>query len=367
MSLKTLLAASLLSLFSASVLAVPTVTLYGKIDTSILYTHRDMDNGTDSTDTVSMESGYNLGSRWGLRGTEKIGNVNVGFVLESGIGSDDGTAWQSGRLFGREAQIHVSGSYGTLYAGRLATIAGDLGSIQMLYPVDSAFGNGLVEGVRQGGSTGLSYGRYDNTLAYMSPTLNGFRAGVMYSFKADQKADATTRENSGNAKRYAAGALQYTGANFGLVLAGDYTMYSNAVNPGVDDGYNILLGGNYNFGPVQLFAKATYFDNVLDELDTFSVIPSSMPLEGWGAELSAKIPAFGGSFKAAVGYRSAKDVNDSSNKFKRFNVGGAYEYPFSKRTFVYVSAGYAQEKVKSSSGDYTPNEFQAVLGVNHSF
>lgn len=65
-----------------------------------------------------MQSGFSTGNRWGLTGTEDIGNAKVGFVLESGFNSDDGTSGQGGRLFGREAQVNVSGAYGTLYAGR---------------------------------------------------------------------------------------------------------------------------------------------------------------------------------------------------------------------------------------------------------
>ncbi|MFU0842121.1 MAG: Porin-4 domain-containing protein [Burkholderia sp.] len=364
---KTLIAACVLSALSLSAYAAPNVTLYGKLDTSLLYTHLDDDTSAGSTDTLTMESGFNLGSRWGIRGTEHIGSVDVGFVLESGFGSDDGRSWQSGRLFGREAQIHVSGDWGTVYAGRLATIAGDLGSIQMLYPIESAFGNGMGEGVRQGGSTGLSYDRYDNTLAYMSPTFAGFRFGAMYSFKADDTSDTTSRENSSFAKRYAAAALQYKNGNFGAVLAGDYTMHSNETYPDVDDGYNVLLGGNYDFGPVQVFAKVAYFDNDLGMLDTFDLVPDGIALEGWGAELSAKIPAFGGNFRATVGYRDAEEVDNSDNTYKRFNAGIAYEYAFSKRTSMYATIGYAQEEADTTRADRTPNEVQTAIGLIHNF
>ena len=73
---KSLIAAALLGTFAASAFAAPSVTLYGRLDTSLAYTHLDKDKaGVDSTDTVSMESGFSTGNRWGLKGTEDIGNA----------------------------------------------------------------------------------------------------------------------------------------------------------------------------------------------------------------------------------------------------------------------------------------------------
>ena len=96
---KTLLAAALLGSFAASAFAAPSVTLYGIIDTGLNYTHYRADDGnTASTDTFSMASGQSSSSRWGLRGDEKIGSVTVGFNLENGFNSDEGTETMSRRF-----------------------------------------------------------------------------------------------------------------------------------------------------------------------------------------------------------------------------------------------------------------------------
>ena len=89
---KSLIAAALLGTFAASAFAAPSVTLYGRIDTSLAYTHQRTSlsatagevsvSGSNSTDTLSMESGFSTGNRWSLKGTEDIGNAKVGFVLE---------------------------------------------------------------------------------------------------------------------------------------------------------------------------------------------------------------------------------------------------------------------------------------------
>jgi predicted porin len=391
---KSLIAAALLGTFAASAFAAPSVTLYGRIDTSLAYTHLNPDPnpdkaGVDSTDTFSMESGFSTGSRWGLKGSEDIGNAKVGFVLESGFNSDDGTSGQNNRLFGREAQVNISGAYGTLYAGRLGSIASDSGSIGYLGDV-SAFPNAFGIVGTQKGSTGTAYDRYDNTLAYQTPTFGGLQGAIMYSFKGDTKASdskvANALENSGDADRYLAAGLRYKAGKAAVVLTGDMTMYGNVysddvnvkndvknVYHDVDNGYSFILGGNYDFGVAKVFAKATYFDNQVNVIDSFSLIkdaralgtPQALALKGWGAELSTAVPAFGGTFLGTVGYRDAKDVDNGSNKFKRWNAAVGYSYAFSKRTSVYAAAGYAQEK--SNAQDRKASAAQAGFGLVHKF
>ena len=379
---KSLLALALLGAFTASAFAEPSVTLYGRIDTGLVYTHKNLDNTAGSTDTFSMDSGVTTGSRWGLKGSEDIGNAKVGFVLESGFNSDDGTSGQNNRLFGREAQVNISDAYGTLYAGRLGSIASDNGTLGYLGDV-SAFPSAYGFVGNQQGSTGTAYGRYDNTLAYETPTFGGLQGAIMYSFKGDAKVSdsnpkevANARENSGDADRYLAAGLRYKAGKAAVVLTGDMTMYSNDVNNAyhdVDNGYSFILGGNYDFGVAKVFAKATYFDNQVNVIDSFSLIkdaralstPQALALKGWGAELGTNVPAFGGNFLAAVGYRDAKDVDDGSYKFKRWNAAVGYTYAFSKRTNVYGLAGYAQEKANAL--DRKASGAQVGFGLVHKF
>lgn len=378
---KSLIAAALLGTFAASAFAAPSVTLYGRIDTGLVYTHKNLDNTAGSTDTFSMDSGVTTGSRWGLKGSEDIGNAKVGFVLESGFNSDDGASGQGGRLFGREAQVNVSGAYGTLYAGRFGSIASDIGSIGYLGDV-SAFPSTYGFVGNQKGSTGTAYDRYDNSLAYQTPTFGGLQGAIMYSFKGDtqSKEDSikNARENSGNADRYLAAGLRYKAGKAAVVLTGDMTMYGNAAGEqkanfyhDVDNGYSFILGGNYDFGVAKAFAKVTYFDNQVNVLDSFDLISDSRhlkkaeALKGWGAELGTNVPAFGGNFLAAVGYRDAKDVDDGSYKFKRWNAAVGYTYAFSKRTNVYGLAGYAQEKANAL--DRKASGAQVGFGLVHKF
>ena len=102
---KSLAAVALLGAFAGSAFAAD-VTLYGVVDEGFLYTHKDTDvAGSDAVDKLELKSGIQAGSRWGLKGTEDLGNgLKVGFILESGFNADDGTQGVSGTMFNREAR-----------------------------------------------------------------------------------------------------------------------------------------------------------------------------------------------------------------------------------------------------------------------
>lgn len=112
---KTLAALAVLGAFAGSAMAAD-VTLYGLVDYGFSYEHVDGDTADkDAQDTFQMKSGQNSGSRFGLKGTEDLGNgLKVGFVLENGFTADDGKMDNSDRLFGRESNLFVTGAFGTL-------------------------------------------------------------------------------------------------------------------------------------------------------------------------------------------------------------------------------------------------------------
>ena len=87
---KTLAAVAVLGAFAGSALAAD-VQLYGIVDEGLAYSHVDLDGAADATDSFSMNSGMQSGSRFGFKGTEDLGNgLTVGFVLENGFSADTG-------------------------------------------------------------------------------------------------------------------------------------------------------------------------------------------------------------------------------------------------------------------------------------
>ena len=119
---KTFVAAAVLGAFAGSAFAAD-VTLYGVVDQGLNYTRIDSDvAGKDATNTFEMKSGNQAGSRWGLKGTEELGDgYKVGFILESGFTSDDGAMVTSGTLFNREASLSLYTPFGQISAGKIAS------------------------------------------------------------------------------------------------------------------------------------------------------------------------------------------------------------------------------------------------------
>ena len=103
---KSLTALAVLGVFAGSAMAAD-VTLYGALDTGFEYFHKKttkFDGSSEKSDTFDMQTGWDTGNRWGLKGSEDLGNgYKVSFKLESGFNGDDGTMGQGSRLFGREA------------------------------------------------------------------------------------------------------------------------------------------------------------------------------------------------------------------------------------------------------------------------
>ncbi|MBS5812074.1 MAG: porin [Sutterella sp.] len=373
---KTLLAAALLGSFAASAFAAPSVTLYGIIDTGLNYTHYRADDGkTASTDTFSMASGQSSGSRWGLRGDEKIGSVTVGFNLENGFNSDDGTETMS-RLFGREASVHVAGKYGTLYAGREGKLISTAGAAAMggiFSPFSVLWGDAGIKA-----QTGTDWGRIDNSLTYVSPSFSGLEIRAQYSFKND--GTKTGDENSSDVDRYAALGVSYKNgpAQFGLI--GDYSMWKNVAKAteNVDNGFSVIAGGNYDFKAVRVYGQVNYFDNQstlvnsVGGLDKFTATTSTtdkkgnLGYEGWGISLGATAPAFGGTVIAGVSYRDAEEVQ-GDNEYKRWEAALGYTYAFSKRTNAYAGVTYAQQKAEMKDKDQTPSAVGVMAGLVHKF
>lgn len=96
---------------STTVMAQSSVTIYGRINTTI----ERQKIGDESVSKMENNS-----SRWGMRGVEDLGGgLKAGFVLESGFASDTGMGSSStGALtFGRQSEVNLSGNFGMLRLG----------------------------------------------------------------------------------------------------------------------------------------------------------------------------------------------------------------------------------------------------------
>lgn len=161
--------------------AQTSVTLYGTLDAGLAYqSHSANDAGTyRSASRFAMISGGQSGNRFGLKGNEQLSaQTEISFVLENGFDIGNGTKSQGGRLFGRQAWLGIKHKgLGNFRIGRQNDFANAY--ISELTP----FGPGDFGSA----SLGLSFGsanaeRFSNMARFETDDLQGFKAGVGYSF-----------------------------------------------------------------------------------------------------------------------------------------------------------------------------------------
>ena len=375
---KTLAALAVLGAFAGSAMAAD-VTLYGALDTGFEYKHAKS-TGEKAVDTFDMQTGWDTGNRWGLKGSEDLGNgYKVSFKLESGFNGDDGTMGQGSRLFGREAGLTLSGPFGSVAFGRFGGIASSAGTYDMLGYVESFDGgDGDVWGF-------ASSDRYDNMVVYQTPRFAGLQLTAQYSFKTDTKEGDTVAaddklqyngdEGTSHAQRYASVGLsgEYGPASFavGYELT-KYGANDNGERALDKDGQLVFLGGNYDFEVVQLFAEAQYFKhqtalntNEWGEATAFG--KDALGLKGYGLHLGAAAPLVGGTLTAGLYYVDYSEEFDAKadQDYKFYGVSARYNYPLSERTGVYAGAGYGQTKA-DDSGDKAQIT-QVYCGLVHTF
>src|SRR5690606_22177458 len=104
----------------ASAQSSTSVTLYGIVDTAVEYVTNIADGaGGDNNSFHFTNLTQSVPSRWGLRGTEALGNGRKAvFTLESGFNAGTGQSGQGGRLFGRQAYVGLPGDWGQIAFGR---------------------------------------------------------------------------------------------------------------------------------------------------------------------------------------------------------------------------------------------------------
>ena len=391
---KTLAALAVLSAFAGSALAAD-VTLYGRADLGLRYSHVDGDQANkDAVDTFEMASGNYSGSRFGLKGTEELGNgLKVGFVLENGFNADDGSLKTSGKLFDREAIIRVMGNFGELGFGRTSILSNDANTYG-IGSYFSALGTGWGDVGGQDAVWGAGYAsRMDNVITYVTPEFAGVKVYAQYSFGANTYKDddkLTREEGKTTTDRYYGLGMTYDAGNLALAAIVDSTNRSTAHNDGekkdVEDAVRVILGGSYDLGAVKPYVSAAYFkDGAINDIGgmldqnnsaktTIADIGKNNYFDGYGVVLGAKVPAFGGAFYGNVGYLDAdSDSNALSSKIekievKRWFAGIGYDYSLSKRTTVYADLGYAQDKWEQGKTlDAKPSMFQGAVGLMHSF
>lgn len=374
---KTLAAVAVLGAFAGTAMAA-NVTLYGVVDEALQYQSTKV-LGQDKKDSYGLTSGAQAGSRWGVKGTEELGNGLVaGFQLESGFNADEGTFSDKDRLFNRVSRVYLSGDFGTLSAGRDGALSSGVGSVSYIYKYTALDGTGW--GTYTGAQKLFNLGymdRADNSLTYITPNFAGLTGYAQYSFNATGPEKTESADNN----RYAALGAKYDMGAFSTGLVVDYLMKAHADEDEVDNQWTVSYGASYDFGAAKVFGMAQYgkhMDNVASKLKYYDkavkkdVEAFTGDLEGYALSLGASAPVLGGTAMAQVNYIHAKDKDEGANdKLDGYGLGLAYAYPLSKRTSVYTYGSYNQFKFKGDSyKDFSDDKAKVGefgVGLTHKF
>ena len=394
---KTFVAAAVLGAFAASAMAAD-VTLYGVIDTGLHYSNTNAESKHD-VNSFDMKTGVSAGNRWGLKGTEDLGNgYKVGFVLENGFTEDDGKLGNGGRLFGREANLYVASDFGTLSFGRVGALTSGAGSYDLMKY--TPFATGWAGTATKANFMLADRDRMDNTVTYVTPSFAGVQVYAQYSFNRDgQETAGNERQND----RYAALGATYKNGAFSSALVVDTVMHNNK-SANDKDSLGVTLGASYDFEVVKLFAMGQYgqHENFLGTTfdkgtkttaagtkyaaDYFKTL-SSKGWKGYGVNLGATAPVLGGTVLAQASYldakthdgmkfeKAAKDADADSQtegsydevKAENWGIALGYTYAFSKRTNLYTYVSYTETKKTIDDASAKTKFTEYGLGIKHSF
>jgi len=197
-------ALALCGALAAPAYAQSNVTLYGLIDAGVeRLNHTSAGGGITRMPSIAGSAA----SRWGLRGSEDLGDgLKAVFTLESGFGSDNGAFQQGGRAFGRQAFVGLSGGWGTVSLGR---------QYSMLFPgaantdifLAQIYGAGAFD-------TYLAGPRLVNALAYLGK-FGGVTLGALYSLGKDAQTCPGERGKGSECRAWSA-VLKYDAPGWGV-------------------------------------------------------------------------------------------------------------------------------------------------------
>ena len=303
------------------------VTLYGKIDLGYGSATEKNGAGVTTNKTTGMQSGFQSGSRWGLKGSEDLGGgLTASFNYEFGtIGANDGT---NGGNPARRSVLELAGGFGKVGLGRDYNPTFDLIGASDPTGVDASSTQDMLAGVRD-----------SNMLKYTSPSFGGFTAKLgLVAQRTGAEANKTSVTDLSGV--YSAGPLMV-----GLAYRVDKitTAATGAIPAREDKTKMTTLGAAYDFGVAKV-----YFNHVRGKVDGSNVTDKE-------TNLGVSAPMGAVTLLAAVGRDSSTGVKSATD----YTLGA--DYSLSKRTNAYARV-YKKGEVNNAG---KTNGF--AMGIRHSF
>jgi general bacterial porin, GBP family len=385
---KTLMVTALSCACIVSAHAQSSVTLYGVIDTGLVYSNNQGGHSAWQETSAATEN-----TVFGLKGSEDLGGgLHAIFKLENGFNLNNGSMYNPGDAFGEQAYVGIqSDQFGTVLLGRQFDPVNDyLGSLSA---AGSGYGGNLSAHPFNNDNLAADSLSLNNAVKYTSASYAGLTFGGAYAFS--NKADGFSNNRAyGFGTSYTAGNLNLAAAYLQLNNAGGGVQ---ATNPNgavaLSDGSADFVasrqriwgaGGNYVFGPatVGLLWTHSQIDNLAS---VFAGGEGNVALGGQlrldNYEVNARYaltPAL--SLAAAYTFTDGSYNSGTSGSSPKWHEGTLQtDYSVSKRTDFYVEGVYqhasgaqggtvlSQAIINTLSPSSTGSQLAVTVGMRHQF
>lgn len=355
---KTLIAMAAVAATGAA-MAQSSVTLYGRLDASLAQKTVKIDGVKQYPDTKTGIDSSNLSTQfWGLQGSEDLGGgLRAIFKLESNFNIDDGSIGRDQTLFEREANVGLSGGFGTVRFGRVYH------AYDTLFAAVNHTDNTNINVSTGVAKVGLDHYavRASNAVRYESPSFGGFRFAGTYGFGENKLPNGSSATNQYSlAAWYAEGPITAGVAHQRQTPRNtNKDSSTNKDNPDLRTHFNEpalkhnLIGGGYDFGVAKLVGSYQQAKQ------------GGTKDKDW--QIGVKVPV--GAFNFYVGYADSESKKTGATKLTADGWALLGTYALSKRTTAY--AGYEtfdrQERQTNATTTRKRKESNLALGIRHTF
>jgi predicted porin len=392
---KSLLALAVLGAFAGAANAQSSVTIYGIVDTGVVYQSK-VATATGGTGTkFGLNSGVIQGSRIGFKGVEDLGGgLSAVFNLETGFTNDNGglqgsDATTGSNLFRRKSVVGLAGNFGTVLVGRQTDFADTISA----YTAVQDFGGWINN---SGSSLDRLQGtRTNNSISYTTANLSGFTGNLMYGF-GETAGQTSAGQSFGVGGKYDNGPLGLginyyqskagaTPSDVSLIPATSTTASVNtlAANSGSTAQKVLNVAASYQFGPARVYGNYSRVKQDLNNQANLTAVGvgslTTVTNRTLARSNKADIYEIGTAYSlspslkllAAVDHTRA-NFDGVSNKAKLTQVSLGTDYWLSKRTDLYAFLAYtkASDMVNPGVSDSTGtdgNQGAVAVGIRHKF
>jgi predicted porin len=317
-----------------SLIAIAVLTAVGAASAQSsfnLYGVADLWVGKTKDGDIKLGDDGLAGSRLGFKGTEDLGGgLKASFNMEQGVDLTTGTATG----FDRQANISLTGNFGTVKLGRSFTAFDD---------INGAANSGFDSALSATSPAWVGYtGSANAQIYYASPALNGLSGAVGFTLTGNQSTTGATNDITSLHLKYASGPI-YAGF-----------AYQDEKRNGAAAIQHTLLNGSYDLGMATVKAS---FRSVKNPAGDPWINPKATEYQ-FGVDYPVN-----SSLTLSAGYANSETEasNGVATGISRSAVayGLAAGYTLSKRTTVY--GGF-----NASKKDGKKDSFVAA-GVSHAF